>query len=303
MGDASVPHRPSPAVGFYLSEFPLLGSLLPISASTTAFQLSMRAARIGGQLEFLLLCRRAGAGASSRLLARLSVLLLCVDHRGLLVSSSSGGFLLPVESWGVAIDMAVLAILCVRREPRVALSPDFVLRELARTYVAGGRQFGAVVYRFVKDRLRGGLNRLLVRLALEYEGLPQLAKTLLEPLRMAAQWCSPSGIASFSRGDVRAIVVPGPFDLRVLEEFSDLNLVGHRALADGAIKSTYQCQRVVTATSSSPTMERCTTTVDTFKPGGGAAGAWVLVRSGAHQHGKVAGAAAAHGAPCHGAEV
>lgn len=93
--------------GFPFSDFPLLASLLPVTAATTPEELELRAAKALPPVDLLDFRRRVGRGTVGETTRRLAGLCLRLSAAQILVGDDDR-ILLPVEAWPVAVDLSAL---------------------------------------------------------------------------------------------------------------------------------------------------------------------------------------------------
>ena len=144
------------AKGFSVRYFRLLRAIIPILDDDTPEILQQRASDADMLSEYLAL-RAEHNRDGRRLFTRLRTLRLVLRPAdGCLVCPSEDGIgevlLLPVEAFGVAIDMVALEVFA-KRDIRRGLNAEEVLRELKQTCLAGGKNAGAVHMRDVQARL------------------------------------------------------------------------------------------------------------------------------------------------------
>ena len=147
---------PNAGAGFSVRHFELLAAIIPINDADTPESLQARAKNANLLPQFIAL-RREHRSDGERLLSRLRALQLRRRHSdGCLVcpadDHAADVLLLPVEAFGVAIDMVALDVFA-RRDVRRGLYAVDVQREIALTCLAGGRHFGGVHLRDVQARL------------------------------------------------------------------------------------------------------------------------------------------------------
>ena len=145
------------------------------------------------------------------------------------IVDDKGRILVPVEAFGVFIDIVALNVFTSRDMLR-GISIDAVLTELTVNYVAGGKSFGAIRHRDVSARLlrmtlatNDGLplekvpsmSALLRRIQRDYDALlsemPDIGKLLPPGMHPHPD---PLTISNFATGLTRCILVPA--DVRVL---------------------------------------------------------------------------------------
>ena len=131
-----------------------------------------------------------------------------------------------------------------------------MLEELALTYFAGGRTYGAVTLKVVRDRLSDGLPPLLCRVKADYKSLPPAVQALLAPLGFSVT-PSPGDIRAFSRGEKQHLVVPAMNGRYALEAMASISqffsgfVYGNvTVLADNTVCVFYHCQRAGKSSSS-----------------------------------------------------
>jgi len=238
--------------GFLFTDLALLRRLLPVTDTTSHEVLERRADNAEAMVDFR---RRVGRKSTTTTTQRIAALRLCVSPANFLIAGDEGRILLPTDAWLVAVDLAALKIFASRERHR-GLNAEAVLDEMALTYFAGGRTYGAVTLKVVKDRLSGGLPPLLCRVKADYNSLPPAVQALLAPLGFSVT-PSPGDIRAFSRGETQHLVVPAVDGRYALEAMASISpffsgyVYGHvTLLADNTVSVFYHCQRAGKSSSS-----------------------------------------------------